>query len=84
MNALPAEAEATLAARWPHILGLDFVKHSDECYSVVLLDVDYKHYTFNLSLSLDGRWTVVPIAGFHYAAEGQLDVEDFGWQVSPE
>lgn len=40
------------------------MEHSNWAYTIVLLDLDYKYYTFRANLSLDGRWTVIPISGF--------------------
>lgn len=50
--------------RFPYCLDVDFVRHSDECYTVVVMDWDYKHYTFRLHLSVDGRWSLAPLSGF--------------------
>ena len=66
IKALPAEADDLITYAFPNALDLDFVRHSDQCYTIVLMDYDYKHYTFRLHLSLDERWTLAPISGFAY------------------
>lgn len=63
-NVLPAAADDLVDYRFPNALAVDFVRHSDLCYTCVVMDLDYKHYTFRLHLSLDGRWTLAPLTGF--------------------
>lgn len=69
---LPPEPQATVDYAFPNHLDLDYVRHSEECYTVVLMDPYYKHYTFRLNLSLDGRWTLAPISGFEDTADLNL------------
>lgn len=45
----------------PDWLADDVVRHSDECYTVQLLTLDYRYHTYRCHLSLDGRWTVNPL-----------------------
>jgi len=61
---LPSKAEQIVAYRFPDYLDSEVVRHSDESFTITLMDLDYKHYTFRLNRSWDGRWTLAPIAGF--------------------
>lgn len=69
---LPRALDDLIDYRFPDALDLDFVRHSDRCYTIVLMDLDYKHYTFRMTLSLDQRWSLVPISGFEDNASPQL------------
>lgn len=64
MTSLPETLELTLDTRWPNRIGVDAVRHSESAYSCVLLDGDWCYFVFRVSLSLDGRWSIIPIAGF--------------------
>ena len=81
IRALPYEASQLIEYRFPDYLDVEGVRHSDECYTMVLLDLDYKYYTFRLNLSLDGRWTLAPLSGFEddYPAN-QQQLED-KWEI---
>jgi len=61
---LPQAADDLIDYRFPDALDIVVVRHSDLCYTVALMDLDYKHYTFRLNLSVDGRWTLAPLTGF--------------------
>jgi hypothetical protein len=73
MMLLPQRADDLIDYRFPDALDIETVKHSDECFTVTLMDLDYHHYTFRLNLSLDGRWTLAPLSGFE-------DNDPFHWQ----
>lgn len=75
INHLPQKAQDIVEFRWPDYLDAEAIRHSDTTYTVTLMDLDYKHYTFVLNLSLDGRWSVCPIAGFEHSGEPTLSWE---------
>lgn len=64
IKVLPPEAEALIDYRFPDALDTEYVCHSELCYTVTVMDLDYVHYTFRLNKALDGHWTLAPIAGF--------------------
>lgn len=72
INTLPSELEKTLATRWSDYLDTDWVRHSDSVYSISLLDWDQTWYVMRAVLSDDGRWSIIPIAGFFERIEGTL------------
>lgn len=82
MTTLPRQADDLVSYRFPDALDLEAVRHSDECFTVTLMDLDYKHYTFRLNLSFDQRWTLAPIAGFQYGDPLTLAEGDDGWSRS--
>lgn len=79
ITSFPEMLQRTIETRWPDYLDIDAVFHSEHCYTIVLLDLDYKYYTFRVNLSLDGRWTVIPLSGFYdggaWATEGQETIK---------
>jgi hypothetical protein len=70
---LPQLADDLVDYRFPDCLDMEVVRHSDQAYTVTLMDLDYRHYTFRLILGLSGRWTLVPISGFDYDVRLNLD-----------
>lgn len=76
---LPPEATEIIEYRWPDYLDAVAVRHSGTTFTVTLMDLDYRHYTFRLNLSFDGRWTVCPISGFVYGGDDTLSSEGMGW-----
>lgn len=58
---LPVELEDLLERLEPDFLGYDATLHSDTCYTIILLSLDYKYRSYRAHLSLDGRWTVNPL-----------------------
>lgn len=81
---LPEGAQEVVDYRFPDHLDIVGVRHSDRCWTVDVMDLDYKHYTFRLNLSVDGRWTLAPIAGFRYGDGLTLQEGDDGWQRSQQ
>lgn len=69
---LPQAADQLIDYRFPDALDMEVVRHSDQSYTVTLMDLDYVHYTFRLNLALDGRWTLAPIYGFAYGESSYL------------
>lgn len=58
---LPDELEGLLERVEPDFLGYDATLHSEECYTVILLTLDYTYRAYRCHLSRDGRWTVNPL-----------------------
>jgi len=59
---LPAPLEALIDYRHPDALAVDSVMHSTRCYTLVVMDVDYRHYTWRANLSVDDRWSLAPVS----------------------
>lgn len=55
------ELQRTLRTRWPNFRRAEYVIHDDRSFTVVLEDSTGQAYAFRLSLSLDSRYTVIPI-----------------------
>lgn len=45
---------------WPDALWVECEMHSQEAYTVWILDADYTYGRWLAALSLDGRWTLSP------------------------
>jgi len=45
---------------FPGALWVDYHRHSDDCYTLFILDVDYSYTGWRAHLSLDLRWTLSP------------------------
>ena len=58
---MPEELEGLLERIAPDYLGYDATYHSDECYTIILLTLDYKYTAWRAHLSLDGRWSLTPL-----------------------
>lgn len=58
---LPDELEELLERIEPDYLGYDGTKHSDACYTLLLLTLDYRYTAWRAHLSLDDRWTLSPL-----------------------
>jgi hypothetical protein len=58
---LPDELEGLLERIDPDYLGYDATFHSPECYTIILLTLDYRYTAWRAHLSLDGRWTLSPL-----------------------
>jgi hypothetical protein len=56
----PPELSELVLWRFPDALDLDYQRHSDQVYTVHILDLDYSYTRWLASLSLDGRWTLSP------------------------
>jgi hypothetical protein len=66
---LPRELDDSIDYLFPAALWVAAEKHSDEAYTVWVLDVDYAYNEIRACLSLDGRWTLSPIRGPWHTAE---------------
>lgn len=58
---LPDELEKLIEDLEPDFLGYDATLHSDRCYTVIILSLEYKYRAYRCHLSLDGRWSVNPL-----------------------
>ena len=58
---LPEKLEELLERIEPDYLGYDATFHSNECYTIILLTLDYRYTAWRAHLSLDGRWTLNPL-----------------------
>ena len=66
---LPSELDQLIGWRWPDALWVSGQRHSDECYTVWILDADYTYTEARAHLSLDGRWTLSPTGSPWHTAE---------------
>lgn len=71
---LPPELDRTIDFGYPDALWVAAERHSDECYTIWVLDQDYLYREMRAHLSLDGRWTLSPTRGPWHTSET-------GWQV---
>lgn len=58
---LPPALEELLERIEPDYLGYDATFHSNECYTIILLTLDYRYTAWRAHLSVDGRWTLNPL-----------------------
>lgn len=58
---LPDQLEELLERIEPDYLGYDATFHSNECYTIILLTLDYRYTAWRAHLSLDGRWSLTPL-----------------------
>jgi hypothetical protein len=58
---LPGELEELLERIDPDYLGYDATLHSDTCYTIILLTLQYKYTAWRAHKSLDERWTLSPL-----------------------
>ena len=60
---LPVQLDELISYRFPDSLWTAAERHSDECYTIWVLDLDYSYNEARATLSLDGRWTLSPVGG---------------------
>lgn len=58
---LPTELEDLLEYLEPDYLGYDATLHSELCYTIILLTLNFKYTAWRAHQSLDGRWTLSPL-----------------------
>lgn len=58
---LPAALEDLLEYLEPDFLGYDATLHSNRCYTIILLSLDYKYRAYRAHLSDDNRWSINPL-----------------------
>lgn len=47
--------------RYPDALDVEYMFHSGRCYTVTVLDLDYRYQVWRAHVSLDGRWSLAPV-----------------------
>ena len=80
ISSLPEALEQLIDWRWPDSLWTAYEMHSEECYTVWILDLDYSYNEWLATLSLDGRWTVSPRNVQCYDYETDRDLQETGHQ----
>jgi hypothetical protein len=60
---IPVALEDTLAFAFPDALWISTQKHSDEAYTVWILNLEYTYTEWVCHLGQDDRWTVSPVRG---------------------
>src|SRR5215213_5992470 len=81
---LPDSLRELIAYAFPDYLDEDAVRHSDESWTVVVLDLDYRYRTFRANLSLDDRWTLCPVSGCDEVIAPELSGMETQWTRSRE
>jgi hypothetical protein len=77
---LPTQLEELIDYRWPDSLWVSAEKHSETCYTIWVLDIDYSYNEARATFSLAERWTLSPVRGpWHTAETGSLQ-ERFTWE----
>jgi hypothetical protein len=71
----PQALDELVAWAFPDALWITFEPHSDEAFTVNILDLDYTYTVWLATLSLDERWTLSPRGG---PWQGKPVVIDFG------
>jgi len=61
ITALPDSLEELLERIDPDYLGYDATFHSSECYTIIMLTLDYRYTAWRAHLSQDNRWTLSPL-----------------------
>jgi hypothetical protein len=57
---IPKRLDEIIDYLYPDALMVGATRHSDDVYSIYVLDIDYKYTKWLASLSLDQRWTLSP------------------------
>lgn len=60
---IPQHLDESVAYLYPDALWVAYERHSDEAYTLWVLDLDYSYNELRACLSLDGRWTLSPVRG---------------------
>lgn len=82
---IPLEGDPTIltipdALEWlldivePDFLGYEATFHSNRCYTVTVLTLDYRYRSFRCNLSLDNRWTLNPL-DYHAIMPSMIPIE---------
>lgn len=58
---VPLDLEDLFAYIDPDWLGYDATLHSERCYTVIILTLDYRYTAWRCNLSDDGRWSMNPL-----------------------
>jgi hypothetical protein len=59
----PFDLDAAVALKYPDALWVTYESHSEDVYTVYILNFDYTYTQWLGSLSLDNRWTLSPRGG---------------------
>jgi hypothetical protein len=73
---LPPDLEELLERIDPDYLGYDATVHSEACYTIILLTLDYRYTAWRAVLGLSGRWTLSPL---DWSGTFQLVAPDDTW-----
>lgn len=57
----PQDLDQLVGYRYPDALWIDYRRHSSKCWTVIVLDLDYRYQVWRGNLSVDHRWTLSPI-----------------------
>jgi hypothetical protein len=78
---LPNALNELIDYRWPDSLWVAGEMHSEQAYTIWVLDIDYSYNEARACLSLDGRWTLSPVGGpWHTVESGQRSKES-SWEA---
>jgi hypothetical protein len=77
---LPPELNRTIDYAFPDSLWVAAEKHSEDAYTVWVLDLDYRYNECRACLSLDDRWTLSPVRGPWHTYETGSRAEEKLWQ----
>lgn len=78
-NSVPLLLDETVDYRHPDALLVGYTMHSQHCYTVEVVDSDYRCYIWRAHLSLDLRWTLSPVDHATYTAGSGSEGLDAGW-----
>lgn len=59
-NAFPTELDQLIDFAFPEAVAVEGIRHSDEAFTIVVLDVNLSQTVWLAALSLDHRWTLSP------------------------
>jgi hypothetical protein len=60
IQAIPQRLDEIIDYAFPNALMVGATCHSDDVYSIYILDLDYSYTRWLASLSLDNRWSLSP------------------------
>ena len=82
---LPHELADLIGYRHPDCLALTAEMHSIRCYTVTVLDSDYRHYVWRANQNVLGGWSLAPVDvpedTYGTPAGDRLDL---GWAKAPQ
>ena len=59
-KSFPQKLDDLLEYAFPEAVAIEGIRHGDEAWTLVILDVDLKQTVWLACLSLDHRWTLSP------------------------
>lgn len=71
---LPLDLDALIDWRWPDSLWVAAERHSDQAFTIWILDLDHSYNEWLATLALDGHWTLSPrdVKCYDYETQRQL------------